>query len=152
MHTRSKPQRTVANLPHLKVSTMRTHHNRSARRFEHSAVDNRARSTQFGASRTAAARPGPNTAPKPPLQYGNRNEDRPGLNCNVSTTRTHQNSLERPFECPTTVNRQCDRTSLEGAAFAAGSSVNRHAQKVRAICWLQLRPREYPDLNDNNHA
>ena len=38
---RSKSQRTVDNLPNLKVSTMRVHRNLAGRRFEHNTIVNR---------------------------------------------------------------------------------------------------------------
>ena len=38
---RSKPQRTVDDLPNLKFSTTQAHRNRSERRFEHNTIVNR---------------------------------------------------------------------------------------------------------------
>ena len=73
--THSQTQRTVVNLPNLQLS--KREHTRTVRKAIWNArqlsIDNRTCGAQFGASRTAAARPEPHIVPQSLFQYGNAN-------------------------------------------------------------------------------
>ena len=127
IHTRSKPQRTVDNLPNLKVSAIGAHRNRSEHRSNTTqlSIDKRTRRTQLGASRTAAAHPRPNTAPK--HHHFNMGTGTRTDRARISKFRQREptrrvwdavsNATPWPIDNTT-------RTSSESAAFACGRIVN----------------------------